>query len=103
MWARGSALRKGHPYLATVELPLACGVQVGTPVRMRGVQIGSVLNVIPSLSSVDVQIEVGGWVVGEGTCLSKERGALDSGALVPSHSIHQAAYGRGGMAGRWTW
>lgn len=57
-WARGSALRKGHPYLATIEFPQACGITVGTPVRIRGVQIGSVLDVKPSLERVDVLVEV---------------------------------------------
>jgi hypothetical protein len=32
-WARGTALRKGKPYAATLEFPLACGITVGTPVR----------------------------------------------------------------------
>jgi hypothetical protein len=31
-WARGTALRKGRPYQATLEFPLACGITVGTPV-----------------------------------------------------------------------
>jgi hypothetical protein len=38
-WARGTALRQGTPYHLTVELPLACGVTVGTPLRIRGVQV----------------------------------------------------------------
>ncbi len=28
-WARGNALRTGTPYQATIEFPLACGIQVG--------------------------------------------------------------------------
>lgn len=31
-WAKGTALRKGRPYHATIEFPLACGITVGTPV-----------------------------------------------------------------------
>lgn len=31
-WAKGTALRKGRPYQATIEFPLACGITVGTPV-----------------------------------------------------------------------
>lgn len=31
-WAKGTALRKGRPYQATLEFPLACGITVGTPV-----------------------------------------------------------------------
>ncbi|KAJ9517518.1 hypothetical protein QJQ45_025002 [Haematococcus lacustris] len=57
-WARGTALRTGQPYQITVELPLACGVTVGTPLRIRGVQVGQVLNVRPSLQRVDVLCEV---------------------------------------------
>eukprot|EP00775_Hariotina_reticulata_P007426 gene7426-7635_t len=57
-WAKGTALRKGRPYHATIEFPLACGITVGTPVRIRGVAVGSVLNVKPSLDKVDVLVEV---------------------------------------------
>lgn len=32
LWAKGTALRKGRPYQATLEFPLACGITVGTPV-----------------------------------------------------------------------
>lgn len=38
-WARGNALRTGTPYQITVDLPLACGITVGTPLRIRGVQV----------------------------------------------------------------
>eukprot|EP00878_Enallax_costatus_P002541 GHUV01002723.1.p1 GENE.GHUV01002723.1~~GHUV01002723.1.p1 ORF type:complete len:393 (+),score=111.51 GHUV01002723.1:299-1477(+) len=58
IWAKGTALRKGRPYQATIEFPLACGITVGTPVRIRGVAVGSVMNVKPSLDKVDVLIEV---------------------------------------------
>jgi len=57
-WARGTALRTGQPYQITVELPLACGISVGTPLRIRGVQVGQVLNVRPSLQQVEVLCEV---------------------------------------------
>lgn len=73
MWARGSALRKGQPYLATLEFPQACGITVGTPVRIRGVQVGSVLNVKPSLDRVDVLVEVN-----------------DSATVIPRNSIIEA-------------
>jgi hypothetical protein len=33
-WAKGTALRKGRPYQATLEFPLACGITVGTPVSV---------------------------------------------------------------------
>jgi ABC-type transporter Mla subunit MlaD len=58
-WAKGNVWgRKGQPYQAVVEFPLACGVSVGTPVRIRGVQVGSVMNVRPSLERVDVLVEI---------------------------------------------
>lgn len=41
-----------------LEFPLACGIGVGTPVRIRGVPVGSVLNVNPSLEKVEVLVDV---------------------------------------------
>lgn len=41
-----------------LEFPLACGITVGTPVRIRGVPVGSVLTVNPSLEKVEVLVEV---------------------------------------------
>lgn len=38
-WVRGTALRKGTPYIATLEFPQACGITIGTPMRIRGVQV----------------------------------------------------------------
>lgn len=57
-WARGNAMRTGTTYQMTIELPMACGITIGTPVRIRGVQVGQVLNVKPSLERVDVLCEV---------------------------------------------
>ncbi|GBF93100.1 hypothetical protein Rsub_05711 [Raphidocelis subcapitata] len=58
LWAKGVAMRKAQPYQAVFEFPLASGISVGTPVRIRGVQVGSVLDVRPSLDRVDVLVEV---------------------------------------------
>lgn len=58
-WARGGQLgRRGQGYQAILEFPVACGISVGTPVRIRGVPIGGVLNVQPSLERVDVLVEI---------------------------------------------
>ena len=46
------------PAQCVLEFPLACGIGVGTPVRIRGVPVGSVLTVNPSLEKVEVLIEV---------------------------------------------
>jgi hypothetical protein len=39
LWAKGVAMRKVHPYQCVFEFPLASGISVGTPVRIRGVQV----------------------------------------------------------------
>ncbi|KAK9829546.1 hypothetical protein WJX72_006404 [[Myrmecia] bisecta] len=58
-WARGGQLgRKGGGYQAVLEFPLACGISTGTPVRIRGVPVGSVLSVQPSLERVKVLAEI---------------------------------------------
>ncbi|KAG2485513.1 hypothetical protein HYH03_015786 [Edaphochlamys debaryana] len=72
-WARGNALRTGTPYNATIEFPLACGITIGTPVRIRGVQVGQVLAVKPSLERVDVLVEVN-----------------DVGTVIPRNSVIEA-------------
>lgn len=55
--------QSAHQHLFThaqcvLEFPLACGITVGTPVRIRGVPVGSVLAVHPSLERVEVLAEV---------------------------------------------
>ena len=58
-WARGGQLgRRGQGYQAIFEFPVACGISVGTPVRIRGVPVGGVLSVQPSLEKVDVLVEM---------------------------------------------
>lgn len=57
-WVTGAQLNKGRGYSCTVQFPEACSITVGTPVRLRGIQVGSVLNVQPHLDRVDVLIEV---------------------------------------------
>ena len=58
-WLRGSQLRsKFRKYLAVFEFEQACGICTGTPVRIRGVNVGSVIRVNPSLNSIEAVVEV---------------------------------------------
>jgi len=52
--------RTAHSLQAVLEFPVACGITIGTPVRVRGVRVGNVLSVRPSLECVDVLVEVRG-------------------------------------------
>ncbi|CAG9462530.1 unnamed protein product [Pedinophyceae sp. YPF-701] len=73
-WATGARLNSGdRGYQAVFEFPLACGITVGTPVRIRGVQVGQVLSVKPSLERVDVLVEVN-----------------DSRSVIPRNALIQA-------------
>eukprot|EP01025_Chloroclados_australasicus_P034030 TRINITY_DN3484_c1_g1_i1.p2 TRINITY_DN3484_c1_g1~~TRINITY_DN3484_c1_g1_i1.p2 ORF type:complete len:390 (+),score=24.42 TRINITY_DN3484_c1_g1_i1:46-1170(+) len=57
-WARGANLRTTRGYQIIVQFPNACGISVGTPVRIRQVQVGNVLSVNAHLDTVDVLAEV---------------------------------------------
>ena len=57
-WIRDLSFQRTRSYQAIFEFPHACGIQVGTPVRIRGVGVGSVLSVRPSLEQVDVLVEI---------------------------------------------
>lgn len=58
-WLRGFQLRsKFRKYLAVFEFEQACGICTGTPVRIRGVNVGSVIRVNPSLKSIEAVVEV---------------------------------------------
>eukprot|EP00249_Psilotum_nudum_P018115 c26644_g2_i3 orf=138-1388(+) len=57
-------------YEAVVEFSKACGIAVGTPVRIRGVEVGTVVSVQPSLESIDVVFQV-----------------LDSRVIIPRNSL----------------
>jgi len=57
-WIRDFSFQRTRSYQAIFEFPYACGIQVGTPVRIRGVGVGSVLSVRPSLEQVDVLVEI---------------------------------------------
>lgn len=59
-WLRGFHLQsKFRKYLAVFEFNNASGICTGTPVRIRGVTIGNVVRVNPSLQSIEAIVEVG--------------------------------------------
>ncbi|KAK2641891.1 hypothetical protein Ddye_023654 [Dipteronia dyeriana] len=58
-WLRGFQMRsKFRKYLAVFEFAQACGICTGTPVRIRGVTVGNVIRVNPSLKSIEAVVEV---------------------------------------------
>lgn len=58
-WVRGVRVRaQTTRYQAIFEFGQACGIAVGTPVRIRGVDVGSVVGVRPSLEKIDAVVEI---------------------------------------------
>lgn len=58
-WLKGFQVRsKFRKYLAVFEFAQACGISTGTPVRIRGVTVGNVIRVNPSLQSIEAVVEV---------------------------------------------
>lgn len=58
-WLRGFQLRsKFRKYLAVFEFAQASGICTGTPVRIRGVTVGNVIRVNPSLRNIEAVVEV---------------------------------------------
>ncbi|XP_031488029.1 protein TRIGALACTOSYLDIACYLGLYCEROL 2, chloroplastic [Nymphaea colorata] len=58
-WLKGFRLRSSlKKYEAVFEFSQACGICTGTPVRIRGVNVGTVVKVNPSLKSIDAVVEV---------------------------------------------
>ncbi|KAG8385062.1 hypothetical protein BUALT_Bualt03G0002400 [Buddleja alternifolia] len=58
-WLRAFQLRsKFRKYLAVFEFDQASGICTGTPVRIRGVNVGNVVRVNPSLRSIEAVVEV---------------------------------------------
>ncbi|KAK4784504.1 hypothetical protein SAY86_018872 [Trapa natans] len=58
-WLRGFHMRsKFRKYLAVFEFSQASGICTGTPVRIRGVTVGNVIRVNPSLRNIEAVVEV---------------------------------------------
>ncbi|QCD78503.1 putative ABC transport system substrate-binding protein [Vigna unguiculata] len=58
-WLKGFQMRsKFRKYTATFEFDQACGISTGTPVRIRGVTVGDVIRVNPSLRSIEAIVEI---------------------------------------------
>jgi phospholipid/cholesterol/gamma-HCH transport system substrate-binding protein len=56
-WLRGIRLA-GQSYQITVTFPSAAGMQIGTPVRYRGVKVGRIIDIDPGTNQVDVVLEI---------------------------------------------
>ncbi|XP_026444634.1 protein TRIGALACTOSYLDIACYLGLYCEROL 2, chloroplastic-like isoform X2 [Papaver somniferum] len=57
-WLRGFQMRsRFRKYQAVLQFTEACGISTGTAVRIRGVTVGSVIRLNPSLKSIDAVIE----------------------------------------------
>lgn len=58
-WLRAFHLRSQFKkYQAVFEFSQACGICMGTPVRIRGVTVGTVVRIVPSLKSIEAVAEV---------------------------------------------
>ncbi|CAN6803612.1 unnamed protein product [Brassica oleracea var. botrytis] len=58
-WLRGFQMRaKFRKYQTVFELSQASGICTGTPVRIRGVTVGSVIRVNPSLKNIEAVAEI---------------------------------------------
>ncbi|KAH6756883.1 trigalactosyldiacylglycerol2 [Perilla frutescens var. hirtella] len=58
-WLRGFQLRsKFNKYLAVFEFDQASGICTGTPIRIRGVNVGNVVRVNPSLRNIEAIVEI---------------------------------------------
>ncbi|KAF1864214.1 hypothetical protein Lal_00048779 [Lupinus albus] len=58
-WLRGFQIRSNfRKYTAVFEFSQACGICTGTPVRIRGVTVGNVIRVNPSLRNIEAIVEV---------------------------------------------
>ncbi|MEB3829414.1 MlaD family protein [Phormidium sp. CCY1219] len=57
LWLRGVGLGKDS-YKIVAEFPSVAGMQVGAPVRYRGVKVGRITTITPGTNGVDVEIVI---------------------------------------------
>lgn len=59
LWQKASQITSmPQTYEAVLEFPFASGITIGTVVRIRGVDVGTVINVRPCLERIDAKIQV---------------------------------------------
>lgn len=98
-WVKGWQLRANRSkYEAIIEFSLAQGISVGTPVRIRGVSVGSVVGVKPSLEKIDVVVEVldAGIVIPRNALVEVNQSGLISETLIditPRHPVPSPTVG----------
>jgi ABC-type transporter Mla subunit MlaD len=82
---KGKQIRaQTRKYEAVFEFQLAQGITVGTPVRIRGVDVGNVVQVRPSLEKIDVVVELSdaGIVVPRNALVEVNQSGLISETLI---------------------
>lgn len=85
VWAKGKQIRaRTRRYEAVFEFQQAQGITVGTPVRIRGVDVGQVVQVRPSLERIDVVAELqdAGIVVPRNALVEVNQSGLISETLI---------------------
>jgi len=85
VWVKGKQIRAAtRKYEAVFEFQQAQGITVGTPVRIRGVDVGNVVQVRPSLERIDVVVELSdtGIVVPRNALVEVNQSGLISETLI---------------------
>lgn len=85
VWVKGKQIRaRTRKYEAIFEFQQAQGITVGTPVRIRGVDVGNVVQVSPSLERIDVVVELSdaGIVVPRNALVEVNQSGLISETLI---------------------
>lgn len=99
IWAKGSQLRsQPRKYEAVIEFPLALGITIGTPIRVRGVDVGTVIRVRPSLEKIDASIQVmdSSVVIPRNALVEVNQSGLLSETVIditPEHPVPHPSFG----------